>query len=137
MLIPPGHTYGRLHALKNEEETLVEFYDCSVNKEAFPEGQFVSRYNLQTLCTNDFGSSLKEMAASGTSFCLDYDIPAWRIKCEELEPIADWLEQAYKKERKSMEREKEPEIKEEAEGIRREPVHKKAGPARSRDERTR
>lgn len=105
VLILPGQTYGRSHCLQNKGETLAEFYDCSVSKETFPAGQFVSRYYLQTLCTSDFGSSLKEMAEQGTGFCLDGEVPSWRIDSAELAAIADWLEQQYQKEQNVMERE--------------------------------
>lgn len=104
VLIPPGSPYGRLQCLTNEGETLVEFYDCGVSKETFPAGQFVSRYYLETLCTNDFGSSLREMAGQGTSFCLDGGIPSWRIEGMELTEIANWLERQYQKEQSEIKR---------------------------------
>ena len=45
------------------------------------------------------------MAEQGNGFCLDGEVPSWRIDRAELAAIADWLEQQYQKEQNVMERE--------------------------------
>ena len=86
-LVMPGDHYGRGDVLTYEQEDadrhgsglpLVEFYDTSSDPVAFPGGQFVSRYYMDTLLGTDnlnLGLPIRDMQA----LSLDGGVPAWTV----------------------------------------------------------
>lgn len=102
-LVMPGERYGRDDALTYEPEDavrngsglpLVEFYDTSQDPVAFPGGQFVSRYYMDTLLGTDslkLGVPIRDMPALN----LDGGVPAWTVSGNDLKLVADWLDAAH------------------------------------------
>lgn len=102
-LVMPGEHYGRDDVLTYEPEDavkhgsglpLVEFYDTSQDPAAFPGGQYVSRYYMDTLLGTDslkLGVPIRDMSA----LSLDGGIPAWTVSGDDLKRVADWLDTAY------------------------------------------
>ena len=66
--------------ITNDKNTIVEFYDMTVDKNSFPIGQFVARYNLETL-----------LERNKCGLCLDGSVSAWSINSECYEMIDRWL----------------------------------------------
>jgi hypothetical protein len=79
-LVKKGEKYGRDYCITNDKDTLVEFYDMTVDKNSFPIGQFVSRYNLETL---------KDRGHNG--LCLNGEVKSWSINSDCYSLIDRWL----------------------------------------------
>ena len=79
-LVKKGEKYGREYCITNDKNTIVEFYDMTVDKNSFPIGQFVARYNLETL-----------LERNKCGLCLDGSVSAWSINSECYEMIDRWL----------------------------------------------
>ena len=102
-LVMPRDHYGRDDALTYEQADadcygsglpMVEFYDTSANPLEFPDGQFVSRYYMNTLLGTDdlkLGTPLRDMQA----LCLDGGVSAWTVGGIDLSNVAAWLDGAY------------------------------------------
>lgn len=102
-LVMPGDHYGRGDVLTYEQEDadkhgsglpLVEFYDTSSDPVAFPGGQFVSRYYMDTLLGTDnlnLGLPIRDMQA----LSLDGGVPAWTLNGIDLSNVAAWLDGAH------------------------------------------
>lgn len=101
-LVMPGDHYGRGDALTYTQEEadkhggglpLVEFYDTSQNPLEFPGGQFVSRYNMDTLLglPGGYGEPIRDAGA----LSLYGDVPAWTVSGLDLSNTAAWLDGAY------------------------------------------
>lgn len=102
-LVMPGDHYGRGDVLTYEQEDadrhgsglpLVEFYDTSSDPVAFPGGQFVSRYYMDTLLGTDnlnLGLPIRDMQA----LSLDGGVPAWTVSGIDLSNVAAWLDGAH------------------------------------------
>lgn len=102
-LVMPGGRYGIDDALTYEPEDavrhgsglpMVEFYDTSQDPVAFPGGQFVSRYYMDTLLGTDslkLGVPIRDMSA----LSLDGGISAWTVSGDDLKRVADWLDAAH------------------------------------------
>lgn len=71
--VKPGDRYGRDLCLINKDNDLIEFYDARFPHT--PLGQFVSRYNLDTLMEDG-----EKWRSQG--LCLDMDIPDWNVSVE-------------------------------------------------------
>lgn len=101
-LVMPGDRYGRGDALTYEQQDadrygsglpMVEFYDTSQDPVAFPGGQFVSRYYMDTLLGTDdpkLGVPLRDMR----TLSLDGGVPAWTVSGTDLSNVAAWLDGA-------------------------------------------
>lgn len=91
-LVPTGGHYGLNNNLVNtDERTLLEFYDMSVDIQRFPFGQFVSRYDVNTLVSDTFGPSPSLLMQHG--LCLDgSNAGAWSVSGEEMTEIYKWLD---------------------------------------------
>ena len=79
-LVKKGEKYGRDYCITNDKDTLVEFYDMDVDANSFPIGQFVSRYNLETL-----------LEGKHNGLCLNGEVKAWYINSECYDLIDRWL----------------------------------------------
>jgi hypothetical protein len=80
-ILKNGDKYGRDNCLTNEGKPLVEFISMDVDKKAFPDGQFVSRYYLSTLLERPKPAGL----------CLDGGVNAWAINSQNYLQIDTWL----------------------------------------------
>ena len=106
-LVMPGDRYGRGDALTYTQEDaarggglpLVEFYDMSADPTQFPCGQFVSRYNMDTLLglPGGYGEPIRDASA----LSLYGDVPAWTISGDDLKRVANWLDAAFETLRQS------------------------------------
>ena len=81
-IVKKGEKYGRDYCLVNDKDTLVEFYDMTVDKNSFPSGQFVSRYYLSALLDGSNGAN---------GLCLDGSVSAWYICGDCYMEIVAWL----------------------------------------------
>ena len=76
--------------VNKDPESLVEFWDMSVKKSAFPDGQFVSRYRLDSLYDTKWGPGAEAMMRGG--LCLDGDnADVWSVSGSEMIQVFDWL----------------------------------------------
>ena len=79
LLIPLKEPNPNFPTLTDPSHNLIEFYDLRYIGPRFsPDGQFISRYHL---------NSLKECSAG---LCLEGGIPDWAIKGKALSQILDW-----------------------------------------------
>jgi hypothetical protein len=77
-LVQRGDAYGLNDQLTHDkDEPLVEFFDTRYPHT--PLGQFVSRYNLDTLLGSEGGINL------------DGGIPAWSVSAAGMAPVTAWL----------------------------------------------
>jgi hypothetical protein len=85
-LVEVGATYGKDQCLTNTEKPLVEFYDATyAGKEGFDaEGQFISRYDVDSLLSNE------KLLFSG--LVLNGGIPEWRINDHNVGQVFEWLD---------------------------------------------
>jgi len=103
-LLVRGDKYGATGSLTCEDNQ-VEFYDITANKASFPDGQFVGRYYLETLATDDeYSPSLINIAKENGMFSLDNSVSKWTIYGEELKEIGEWIDYHYSIEKTSSER---------------------------------
>ncbi len=99
-----GDAYGKDDSLICTRENLgryelplVEFYDMSQDAKRFPQGQFVSRYYMETslgLDTRDegiFTDSLLARARKGERLSLYGGVPSWTLTNEETCEIGSYL----------------------------------------------
>ncbi len=94
-ILEKGDSYGLDYCLTwDKDEPAVEFFDMSVNKDAFPNGQFTGgRYYMSTLLKFDAqGLSLQEQAANGRQLCLYGEVPEWTVSSDSLRVIGAWLD---------------------------------------------
>lgn len=79
-IVRKGDRYGLKFCLThNENEPMVEFYDSRYPHTEF--GQFVSRYNANTLLEGD-----------NTGLYLYGNEPAWTVSAEDMAAVRVWLE---------------------------------------------
>ena len=89
-IVEPGGRYGvNNNSINKDNESLVEFWDMSVQNAAFPNGQFVTRYDLETLLEDKWGPGPDDLMRSGLS--LDYDVPSWSVSPDEMKTFYAWL----------------------------------------------
>ena len=85
-ILRAGDKYGRNRTLTHEDHDRmsVEFYDLTYrNQKGFgEEGQFVSRYYVETLLENPNDNAALQ---------LDGGVPEWTIGAEEMVAIRAWL----------------------------------------------
>ena len=79
VLLRPGDKYGRNDSC-TADRPLVEFWDMTVDKRKFPEGQFVSRYWLTTLLTGELHPLI-----------LDGGVPEWTVTASDMALVVGWL----------------------------------------------
>lgn len=80
VLVPAGEALPNHPKAKIEDKALIEFYDSRYPHT--PDGQFVSRYYLETLQRNDRRVGL----------ILEGGIEDWRIDAETQAIVLDWAE---------------------------------------------
>ena len=87
-IVPIGGRYGLHNDLINENKPLAEFYDTTYADDTFgPQGQFVSRYDIDTLLGQDgWGRDL-----TGQGLSLDTSIPAWSVTAKEMAQVLSYL----------------------------------------------
>ena len=97
-LVPTGKHYGLDNRMINEKElTLVEFYDCSTDKDSFPNGQFVNRYSVYGLLDERSASSPFYLMQYG--LCLNGECPKeWTVSGDEMRSVYNWLKNQSLKE---------------------------------------
>lgn len=90
-VVEPGGRYGLNNCLVNEEQkSLLEFWDMSANKSSFPDGQFVSRYYIDTLFEDTWGPGPQDLMRGG--LCLDgLNANVWSVSGREMTKVFDWL----------------------------------------------
>lgn len=90
-IVGSGERYGANNNLTNDENrSLVEFWDMDVNRGNFPNGQFVSRYDVETLFEDKWGASPETLMEHG--LCLDYDNRSyWTVSGDEMTKVFEWL----------------------------------------------
>ncbi len=80
-IVNEGDNYGLNNCLTHEQkEPLVEFYDARYPHTEF--GQFVSRYNMNTLINRDKNYGLD----------LDGGVPDWKIELSAMTEVLQWLD---------------------------------------------
>ena len=85
-IVQEGDNYGLNNCLTHEQkEPLVEFYDSRYPHTEF--GQFVSRYNMNTLLQRNANVGLD----------LDGGIADWKIDAKGMEDVTQWLENENQK----------------------------------------
>lgn len=91
-LVPTGARHGFNNNLVNEnEKTLIEFYDMSVEKASFPYGQFAADYYVSTLLGEDSisGGPFESMRYG---LCLDGEnAKDWTVSGKEMSVVFEWL----------------------------------------------
>ena len=76
-VVRPGDKYGLNNVLTCGPKAQVEFYD---NRYDFtPRGQFVTRYNVETIRDSDNG------------LCLDGGVPAWNISASDMATVRKYI----------------------------------------------
>ena len=81
-IVQAGDKYGRNDCITNDKAPLVEFYDSRYDQADFMgRGQFVSRYNVDTIMDKDFSRGL---ALYGSE-------PAWIVSADEMRQVKDYL----------------------------------------------
>ena len=90
-IIAPGERYGvNNNIVHDEDRSLVEFWDMSVNRGNFPNGQFVTRYYVETLFEDKWGPSPKDLMRAG--LCLDGgNASVWTVTGDEMTKVFEWL----------------------------------------------
>lgn len=90
-VVAPGAHYGLNNCLIHDDSrSLIEFWDMSVKKGDFPDGQFVSRYYVETLLEDKWGAGPDELMQHG--LCLDGDnADVWSISGAEMTKVYEWL----------------------------------------------
>lgn len=90
-IVPPGGRYGVNNRITNtDKDSLVEFWDVSQPKLDFPNGQFVTRYDVETLLSDRWGAGPEETMQHG--LILDYDNrDFWSVTGPEMIQIFGWL----------------------------------------------
>lgn len=90
-IIAPGERYGaNNNIVHDEDKSLVEFWDMSVNRGNFPNGQFVSRYDVETLFEDKWGPSPEGLMEHG--LCLDgLNASVWTVSGDEMTKVFEWL----------------------------------------------
>lgn len=76
-IIHTGDRYGRDDCLTNQGAPLIEFYDPRYQHT--PVGQFVSRYNVNTILDHTGG------------LCMDGSVPDWYVNANDMAEIRAWL----------------------------------------------
>lgn len=90
-IVAPGAHYGLNNRLTNEESrSLLEFWDMSPKKGDFPNGQFVSRYDVETLLGYKWGPGPEAHMRGG--LCLDgLNADVWSVTANEMKAVYEWL----------------------------------------------
>ena len=90
-IVPPGGRYGYENRLVNKDrESSIEFWDMSVKKSSFPDGQFVTRYDLDSLYDTKWGAGADLMMRGG--LCLDgANAAVWSLSGPEMTQVFHWL----------------------------------------------
>lgn len=90
-VVAPGAHYGLNNSLTHDDNrSLVEFWDMSVTKDKFPDGQFVSRYYIETLLEDKWGPGPQDLMRGG--LCLDgLNADVWSVTGNEMKTVFEWL----------------------------------------------
>lgn len=90
-IVETGGRYGLNNKLVNKDpQSMIEFWDMSAKKSAFPDGQFVSRYDVETLFDTKWGPGPEALMRGG--LCLDYsNRDVWSVSGTEMIQVFDWL----------------------------------------------
>lgn len=90
-IVGSGERYGVNNNLVHDEaRSLVEFWDMSANRGNFPNGQFVSRYYVETLFEDKWGPSPEQLMQGG--LCLDGgNAGVWTVTGDEMTKVFEWL----------------------------------------------
>jgi len=90
-VVAPGAHYGLNNNLTNDESrSLIEFWDMSPKKGDFPNGQFVSRYDVETLLGYKWGPGPEAHMRGG--LCLDgLNADVWSVTGNEMKTVYEWL----------------------------------------------
>lgn len=90
-IVAPGAHYGANNCLTHDgDRSMVEFWDMSVKKGDFPNGQFVSRYYVETLLEDKWGAGPEVLMQHG--LCLDGDnADVWSVSGAEMTKVYDWF----------------------------------------------
>ena len=91
-IVPPGGRYGLNNNLVNKHsESSIEFWDMSAKKSSFPDGQFVTRYDVDSLYDTKWGHGPVDIMRSG--LCLDLSNGAdWSLTGDEMKQVYGWLQ---------------------------------------------
>ncbi len=83
-IIRKGDQYGKDNCLTHDgDKPLVEFWDLTYQNNKFgPDGQFVSRYYVETILEVVNG------------LCLQGDVPEWNIDAEPMTQVVKWVREA-------------------------------------------
>lgn len=99
-VVPNGGRYGSHNHLVNEGAPIVQFFDCSANKQAFgTDGQLASSYYVDTILGRD-GWSKGEYPVG---LSLDADVPQWTVSAEEMKKVISYLESMYQEKKPDRE----------------------------------
>lgn len=89
-IVAPGDRYGLNNCLINDKKnSLLEFWDMSVSKDKFPEGQFTWRYHVDSLFEDRYGISPEVLMRHGLH--LDLAVPSWTVSGDEMTRVFEWL----------------------------------------------
>lgn len=82
--LPDAHT-GTPVLTHDKDNPLVEFWDCTHVDRFGAEGQFVTRYDVETLHSDKYGGGPSRLQAHG--LCLDGGVPAWVVSAENMREV--------------------------------------------------
>ena len=89
-IVPHGGRYGfENHLVNKHRESMVEFWDMSSKNGSFPDGQFVTRYDVESLYDTKWGAGADALMRGG--LCLYADVPAWSVSGAEMTQVFEWL----------------------------------------------
>ena len=83
-IVNTGDNYGLNMCLLNVKAPMVEFYD--VRYRHTPYGQFVSRYYISTILSQD-----SRGGEYSNGLCLDGRVPAWHVSAEDMQQVITFL----------------------------------------------
>jgi hypothetical protein len=73
--------------LLNVKAPMVEFYDNRYRYPDAPYGQFVSRYYISTILSQD-----SRGGKYSNGLCLDGRVPAWQVSAEDMVEVVSFLQ---------------------------------------------
>ena len=87
-IVKTGDQYGLNMCLVNNKPPMVEFYDGRYPHVHAPYGQFVSRYYISTILSQD-----SRGGEYSNGLCLDGGVPAWHVSAEDMAQVVTFLKE--------------------------------------------
>lgn len=86
VFLPEGKTFGTYTKWPEDSEPMVEFYDLRYTKNFGPDGQFVSRYHVDTILgRSEYGSGVGGIDLYG-------GVRDWSVDDDTMAKVRAWLE---------------------------------------------